>query len=114
MTEELTPEAFQPRVITKSDPTLVVIEWQDGATTSLAAVELRNLCPCANCVDELTGRQRYDRSSTPPDIETTHVGLVGHYALSINFSDGHDTGIFTYRMLRTAKPARSSGAESQS
>lgn len=92
----------QPRVITKSDPTRLVIEWQDGATTELSAVELRNMCPCAYCVDEHTGRQRYDQSSTAADIETRNVALVGHYALSIGFSDGHDTGIFTYRALRAA------------
>jgi len=25
---------------------------------------------------------------------------VGHYALRIRFSDGHDTGIYTWRYLR--------------
>ena len=96
------PRRFQPKVITKSDPTRLRIEWSDEAETEFSARELRNLCPCANCVDEHTGRQRYDRSSTPAEIETRHVSLVGHYALAIGFSDGHDTGIFTYRQLRAA------------
>ena len=37
----------------------------------------------------------------PPE-KIRNVALVGHYALSIGFSDGHDTGIFTYRALRAA------------
>jgi DUF971 family protein len=28
------------------------------------------------------------------------VEPVGHYALRIRFSDGHDTGIYTWRYLR--------------
>lgn len=102
MAPELAPEAYRPKVITKSDPSRLTVEWQDGATTALSAVELRGICPCAWCVDEHTGVRRYDPSTTPLDIETRDVSLVGHYALAVGFSDGHDTGIFTYRQLRDA------------
>lgn len=90
---------LQPKVITKSDPTRLVIQWADGAETERSAAELRNLCPCAYCVDEHTGQQRYDTSSTPSNIETRNVRLVGHYALSIGFSDGHDLGIFPWQLI---------------
>jgi DUF971 family protein len=93
-------DRYRPKVITKSDPTALRIEWADGGLTVLSAVALRGICPCAWCVDEHTGVRRYDPASTPADIETRDVSLVGHYALSIGFSDGHDTGIFTYRQLR--------------
>ena len=41
------------------------------------------------------------------------VEPVGHYALRIRFSDGHDTGIYTWKYLHTlcakhGKPAASS------
>lgn len=99
-------DAHRPRVITKSDPTRLTIEWGDGATTVLTAVELRNLCPCAHCVDEHTGVRKHDPSTTAADLETRRVALVGHYALSIDFADGHSTGIFPYRLLRAAGDAR--------
>lgn len=91
-----------PKVITKSDPRRLVIEWTDGITTELSARELRDVCPCAHCVDEHTGRRRYDPARTPADIETRDVRLVGHYALAIGFSDSHDYGIFPWPMLRAA------------
>jgi DUF971 family protein len=89
-----------PRTITKSDPTRLVIEWSDGVTHDLPAPRLRDACPCARCVDEHTGAQRYDKRSTPAELTTTNVALCGHYALSVDFSDGHNTGIFTWDRLR--------------
>ncbi|QDU69622.1 DUF971 domain-containing protein [Engelhardtia mirabilis] len=98
-------DRHRPRVITKSDPTKLAIEWADGGSTTFTAVELRNLCPCAHCVDEHSGIRRHDAATTPADLTTRDVALVGHYALSIDFSDGHSTGIFPYRMLRAAGDA---------
>ncbi len=90
----------QPRTITKSDPARLVIEWSDGATHDLPAPTLRDACPCARCVDEHTGAQRYDAKTTSDDLRTSNVELCGNYALSIDFSDGHNTGIFTWTRLR--------------
>ena len=96
--------APRPRVITKSDPTRIAITWTDGHESVFAARRLRDLCPCARCVDEHTGRPIHDPRSTPDGIVTEHVALVGNYALTVRFSDGHDTGIFTYRFLREHDP----------
>jgi len=97
-----------PRVITKSDPALLVIEWADEVVTTLTTPELRSICPCANCVDEVTGHRVHDPASVPPDLLTESVTLVGHYALAIRFADGHDTGIYTFDHLRRAGDAASS------
>lgn len=96
----MSDDATRPKVITKSDPTRVTIEWADGHTSELSARALRDMCPCAHCVDEVTGRPIHDPSTTDPNIRTTDVSLVGLYALSIAFSDGHHTGIYPFRMLR--------------
>jgi DUF971 family protein len=32
------------------------------------------------------------------------IGVVGRYALSIEWSDGHDSGIYSYRTLRALCP----------
>jgi ATP-binding protein involved in chromosome partitioning len=96
-----------PRIITKSDPAFLVIEWADDVTTTLTTTDLRAICPCAHCVDELTGRRVHDPTSVPQDLLTESVALVGHYALAIRFSDGHDTGIYTFGLLRTAGDAAS-------
>jgi DUF971 family protein len=100
--------AIQPRVIHKSDPGRLVIEWADGRRTRFSAAELRALCPCARCVNEVTGQRMHDPGSVPADLVQTDVRLVGNYAVSIQFSDGHGTGIYTFQFLRERDP----GAES--
>ncbi|MHC4378933.1 MAG: DUF971 domain-containing protein [Planctomycetota bacterium] len=102
-------EEPRPLKITKSDPTRLAIEWSDGRESVWSAVELRNACPCAHCVDEHTGVQRYDASRTPADLTTTDVRLMGHYALAIEFSDRHVTGIFPFRMLHQLAQASADG-----
>lgn len=96
--------SIDPRVITKSDPTCVEIEWSDGHTTVYTTPELRGLCPCAACVNELTGRRMHDPASVPADLATRAVTLVGRYAIAIAFSDGHETGIFPFAFLRENDP----------
>jgi DUF971 family protein len=91
--------APQPRTITRSDPRRIEFEWDTGERTVLSAPELRSLCPCANCVDELTGVRRHDPASVPPDLVHREVRLVGNYALTVLFSDGHGTGIYPFPML---------------
>ena len=94
------PGATQPLEIKKSDPTRLEIRWADGERSLFSAKALRDFCPCAWCVDEHSGIRRHDPATTPAEIQTRAVSLVGHYALAIGFSDGHDTGIYPYRLLR--------------
>jgi DUF971 family protein len=89
----------QPRKITRTDPRRIEFEWDNGTQTALSAVELRAICPCAACVDEVTGVRRHDPASVPPDLVHSAVRLVGNYALTMTFSDGHGTGIFPFTML---------------
>ena len=95
----------QPKTIRRSDPSRVEIEWEDGHRTVYTARELRSLCPCARCVNELTGVRVHDPRSVPADMTHAEVKLVGNYALGIRFADGHDTGIYPFRMLRDHDPA---------
>ena len=97
-------DRYEPRVITKSDPTRVVLEWADGHTTRYSARKLRQMCPCAGCIDEHSGRRTLDVDGVPTDIVTSGVSLVGNYAITILFSDGHGTGIYPFRMLRDQDP----------
>jgi len=89
----------QPRTIQRSDPSRIAFEWDNGQKTELSAVELRSICPCANCVDELTGVRRHDPATVPAELVHEDVRLVGNYAITIRFSDGHATGIYPFPML---------------
>ena len=95
----------QPRVITKSDPSRIVIEWSDGHVTNYSAAQLRSICPCAGCVDEISGVRTHDPATVPEDLTQANTVMVGHYAISMRFSDGHSTGIYPYVFLREKDPA---------
>ncbi|MGD9589822.1 MAG: DUF971 domain-containing protein [Pyrinomonadaceae bacterium] len=92
--------AIEPtRIIEESDSELT-IEWSDGPTSGYTAAALRRACPCAGCIDEWTGEKRLDDGSVAEDITFRHTSIVGRYALNFHFSDGHDTGIFSFALLR--------------
>jgi DUF971 family protein len=93
-------------VITRSDPSRIQIEWTDGHVTTYRAAELRRLCPCAQCVHELTGQRMLDPASVADDLTQADLAMVGHYAINMRFSDGHHTGIFTFPFLRQHDPKK--------
>ena len=78
---------------------VIEVTWRDQSPRRFPAKQLRCACACATCVDEMTGAQRLDTNHIPDDIGITNVELVGNYAIKFAFSDGHDTGIFTWDRL---------------
>lgn len=87
------------QIIEESDAELT-IEWSDGESFLYNASQLRRICPCAGCVNEWTGERTLKPESVTDDLTFNSIGIVGRYALNFNFSDGHDTGIFSYKYLR--------------
>lgn len=86
------------------DDQALEIAWADGVRSTFPAVLLRRECPCAACRTE---REQRDGAllpvlSAPADGEIRVTGghLVGNYAIQLNWSDGHRTGIFDFRLLR--------------
>jgi DUF971 family protein len=76
------------------------LTWSDGPVTRVAVRKLRLECPCAGCVDEWTHQRTLDASTVPEEISAREIDQVGNYALSIHFTDGHETGIFSWKLLR--------------
>lgn len=73
------------------------VTFDDGHTAKLAAEYLRVESPSAevqgHAPDQkilVTGKQ---------DVNIVEVNPIGNYAVRIRFSDGHDTGIFTWAYL---------------
>ena len=93
-----------PKVIRRSDPARVEVEWDDGQTSSFGAPFLRGQCPCAQCVNEVTGVRMLDPASVPGDLTQSGLAMVGNYAITMRFSDGHHTGIFPFSYLRRLTP----------
>ena len=78
----------------------LTITWSDKRKCRYAAADLRRQCPCAQCVNEWTG-ERTLRPEAVADVMTlVDTEIVGRYALSFKFGDGHETGIYSFRLLR--------------
>src|SRR5271155_4018232 len=94
----------------------VDIVWADAHSSHFDFPFLRDNCPCATCNDE-----RLKKESAPaiaslpllpmykPKARAQSAATVGNYAIQINFSDGHSTGIYSYDYLRTLCPCEECG-----
>lgn len=82
------------------EPGVLEIEWPDGRVARVPFFDLRCACPCAHCIDELTGAPLLRPETVPPNVAPTELGFSGNYALRIVWSDGHASGIFTWERLR--------------
>ena len=91
---------IEPTQIIEESDTEISIKWSDDSETRYTAVQLRRSCPCAGCVDEWTGKKTLQDANVPQDLTFKHTSIVGRYALNFHFSDGHDTGIFSFKYLR--------------
>ncbi len=80
------------------------ILWADGHKTVFTNKYLRESCPCAACVNELTGERVLRPESVRPDVRAEDISLVGRYAIQIRWSDGHSTGIYSFDKLRAECP----------
>ena len=83
----------------------LVIDWSDGQRRMYSVLELRGACPCATCREKRS--QPVDPLALPmlKTVETKPLSIasmepLGNYAYAIQFSDGHDTGIFSFDLLR--------------
>ena len=94
-----------PTAIRRLENKSIEVEWSDGASGTITPRVLRDSCPCASC---------REKRVVPPDDsslkilkaeETVALTIkamkpVGQYAYKIEFSDRHDSGIYTLDFLR--------------
>ena len=92
--------SMAPREIRQTNETELAITWGDGHASTYSLRYLRQQCPCAVCVDELTHERRLDAAAVPHDIHILNISHVGNYAVRFDWSDGHNTGIYVFDRLR--------------
>ena len=93
-------EAIEPREIMQEDEARLRITWADGRICNYQAPALRRACPCAQCVNEWTGERTLKAESIDDEVSIKDLTTVGRYALNFRWSDGHETGIYSYKYLR--------------
>lgn len=75
----------------------LVIVWNEGDVTTLAASALRAGSRSADALRVIIdGKSR----TSHDDVRIVGVENVGAYALRLLFSDGHDRGIYPWSYLR--------------
>ncbi|MGN6136744.1 MAG: DUF971 domain-containing protein [Aureliella sp.] len=100
-----------PEKIERCGENDLIILWSDGSRKLYRAIRLREGCPCATCREKQRARQQQSESErlrilpvlTAAELEPLKILRMvplGNYAYNIAFSDGHDSGIFTFELLR--------------
>jgi DUF971 family protein len=92
--------SVEPREIVQEGDAALRLTWGDGRVCHFNAPQLRRACPCAQCVNEWTGERVLPPESISDALSIKHLELVGRYALNFKWSDGHETGIYSFRYLR--------------
>ncbi|HBZ00234.1 MAG TPA: sodium:proton antiporter [candidate division Zixibacteria bacterium] len=91
---------LEPEQVEMADNGELHVRWPDSHQSIYTPHHLRVNCHCANCVNEDTGLRTLDPAHIPLDIKISDIKPVGRYAMAISFSDGHNTGIYTFKRLR--------------
>lgn len=102
----------EPEHIAISKSKGIKIDWKDKHQSEYQLAYLRDECPCATCTGAHGTEPRKSSYSTPsgpfpmykPALKMLNVEPVGHYAIRIEWSDGHNTGIYSFDHLRKICP----------
>jgi len=90
----------------------VAITWSDGHTSRYDFPYLRENCPCATCNDERAKKEADPKAAAAaavlpmykPRVTAKAAKAMGNYAIHIEFSDAHTTGIYSFACLRELCP----------
>ena len=104
------PDTTPLRLNLKKDEKLE-IDWQNGQRSVYPISYLRTMCPCASCraVREEKQAKKSLLNILPGNfadpLKVISAELVGNYALQIEWSDKHGSGIYSFQYLREISPA---------
>ena len=110
------PLSTDPEHIAISKSKGIEIDWKDGHHSSFGVDYLRDWCPCAGCTGSHGTEPRPKTTEGPlqpagnpfqmykPRLKMLGIEPVGTYAMKIEWSDGHNTGIYSYDHFRQICP----------
>jgi len=90
------------------------VDWDDGRRSFYPVAHLRRASPSADARalrDEMARNPLtvLPAGRAPGPLTALGAELVGNYAIRIRFSDGHSTGIYSWRYLRSIDPVAPAG-----
>lgn len=109
----------------------LIVTWSDTTPPTLVSSEhLRRSCPCALCREE-RGEGNHDAPLSPKEakpkskllavinhtkseqLKIEKVWPVGNYAIGIRWGDGHDDGIYPFKLLHELSEKASTADETK-
>ncbi|MBE2254985.1 MAG: DUF971 domain-containing protein [Ignavibacteria bacterium] len=82
----------------------LILSWNDNTNSKVNLKKLRDECPCVNCKGESVIFDSYIPIKSPFKpagfYEIKSIEPVGNYAIQIIWKDGHNTGIYSYDILK--------------
>lgn len=103
----------RPKHIDLKKDTALTIRWSDGRVSVYPVPLLRKLSPSADARELRKAMERNPLTVLPAGqadagpLTALSIDMVGNYAVRIHFSDGHETGIYTWTYLRQIDPDKS-------
>ena len=109
------PSVPSPRALDLKKDSGLMVTWQDGTSDFFPIGYLRKHSPSADmkalreemAKNPLTVLPASALKSSGP-LTATGAELVGNYAIKIHFSDGHDTGLYSWDYLKSIVPPKKS------
>jgi len=97
--------AVYPTALELTPENRLLMTWSDGQRRTYTIRSLREACPCATCREKRSEPKDplalpMLSAVQPRQLTIASMQPVGNYAYAISFSDGHDTGIFAFDLLR--------------
>jgi ATP-binding protein involved in chromosome partitioning len=83
------------------DARTLSVLWEDGHRDDFDVRDLRLACHCALCIEEMSGHKLLDPKTVRPDVSPRVISSIGNYAIGIDWSDGHNSGIYSFDHLRS-------------
>ena len=77
----------------------MMLTLPDGTEHEFSPLDLRMICGCASCVDEMTGKRIIQRETLDPDLYPTKINPMGNYAAAVEWSDGTNSCIFPFERI---------------
>jgi ATP-binding protein involved in chromosome partitioning len=83
------------------DARTLSVLWEDGHRDDFDVRDLRLACHCALCIEEMSGRKLLDPKTVRPDVSPQVISSIGNYAIGIDWNDDHNSGIYSFNLLRS-------------
>ncbi len=84
----------------RRDPRTLSMLWEDGHRDDFDVRDLRLACHCALCFEEMSARKLLDPKTIRSDVSPQKIVSIGNYAIQFDWSDGHNSGIYSFHDLR--------------